>query len=125
MKALAFLCLLSVFPFHPSQNSPGDAQTWFAKARELYEKQEWVKSEEAANKALAIDPTLADAEILLGLVSTARKQFQVAETHFQKALSLQPRNDLAQSYLANIYFQQRQLEKAKVGFEKTLHLNPD
>jgi tetratricopeptide (TPR) repeat protein len=125
MKALAFLWLLSVFPFHPSQNRSEGAQTWFAKARDLYEKQDWVKSEEAANKALAIDPTLADAEILLGLISTARRQFQVAETHFQKALSLQPRNDLAQSYLANIYLQQKQLEKAKGGFAKTLQLNPD
>jgi len=75
MKVLAFLWLLSVFTLHPSQNSPGDAQAWFTKARELYEKQEWLKSEEAANKALTIDPTLAEAEILLGLISTTRRQF--------------------------------------------------
>jgi tetratricopeptide (TPR) repeat protein len=123
MKPLLLLLLISAFQLSTAKNSAEDAQAWFAKARDYFEKQDWVKSREAASKALEIDPRLADAEILLGLISTMQSQFQIAQRHFEKAVLLQPRNDLAQSYLANTYLQQRQLDKAKAGFEKALQLN--
>jgi len=122
MTSLPLLLLLSTL--QTTASSDNQEQLWFAKARQYFEKQEWAKSEEAASKALEINPQLADAEILLGLVATAQRQYQTAETHFQKAVSLQPRNDLAQSYLANTYLQQKRLDKAHEAFAKTLQLNP-
>lgn len=124
MKFLPLLLLLSAIQVPSSPTGPGEAQVWFAKARQYYERQEWGKSQEAAVKALEINPKLAEAEMLLGLVATAQQQFQAAQTHFEKAVSLEPRDDLAQSYLANTYLQQKRLDKAQAGFRRALLLNP-
>ncbi len=123
MKCLLFLLLLAALQNPSTPNKQAQAEAWFAKARNYYQQQNWVKSQEAAVKALEIDPGLADAELLLGLISTAQTQLDTAQKHFEKAVALQPNNDLAQSYLANTYLQQRKLDKAKAGFEKTLRLN--
>jgi tetratricopeptide (TPR) repeat protein len=124
MQFLSLLLFLSTLQISPSPNSPENEQAWFAKARQYYQEQEWVKAQEAAAHVLQINPRLAAAEILLGLIATAQHQFQIAETHFERAVSLQPRDDLAQSYLANNYLQQRHLDKARAAFTKTLQLNP-
>jgi len=124
MKVLSLLLILSTSQIPSPSNGSIEAQAWFAKARQYYEKQEWAKSQEAADKALEINPKLAEAEILLGLIATAQRQLQAAEAHFEKAVSLQPRNDLALSYLANTYLQQKRLDKAHAAFTKTLQLNP-
>ncbi len=45
----------------------------------------------AAAKTLAIDPTLADAHSILGLVAaTVDYDWQAAESHFQRALAIEP-----------------------------------
>ena len=42
---------------------------------------------------------MSDAEVPLGLVATAQRQFAEAERHFQRAAAMEPRNDQAHSYL--------------------------
>ena len=124
MKFVSFLLFLSILQASSSRNLLAQEQDWFAKARQYFEKQEWGKAQQAATKALEINPRLAEAEILLGLIATAQHQLQTAETHFERAVSLRPRDDLSQSYLANTYLQQRRLDKAQAAFAKTLQLNP-
>lgn len=124
MKFVLLLLFLSTLQPSSSPNLATQEQDWFARARQYFERQEWGKAQEAAVKALEINPRLAEAEILLGLIATAQQQFQTAEIHFEKAVSLQPRDDLAQSYLANTYLQQRQMDKAQAAFKRALQLNP-
>src|SRR5262245_51447212 len=124
MKFVSFLLFLSILQASSSRNLLAQEQDWFAKARQYFEKQEWGKAQQAATKALEINPRLAEAEILLGLIATAQHQLQTAEANFERAVSLRPRDDLSQSYLANTYLQQRRLDKAQAAFAKTLQLNP-
>jgi Tfp pilus assembly protein PilF len=94
MKFVSFLLFLSRLQASSSRNLLAQEQDWFAKARQYFEKQEWGKAQQATTKALEINPRLAEAEILLGLIATAQHQLQTAETHFERAVSLRPRADL-------------------------------
>ncbi len=125
MRLLPFLLAVSVFLQTSRSTTPSnEAQSWFQQARRYFEKQQWEESRSAAMKALEMDPAMADAEVLLGLVATARSRLQEAEKHLLRALSLQPRNDRAQSHLAFVYLQQKRLAEAGDAFRKALKLNP-
>ena len=125
MQLLPFLLVVSVFlPSSQSTTPSIEAQSWFQQAQQHFEKQEWDKSRLAAAKALEINPTLADAEVLLGLVATAQARLPEAEKHLRRAVSLQPRNDRAQGYLASVYLQEKRFAEASQAFQKVLKLNP-
>ena len=100
------------------------AREYFEQARQFYEQRRWDEAAEAANKALAADPQMGDAEILLGLIATARSQFAEAETHFSRAVLLQPQNSQARGYLGSTYLQQKRLKEAAAAFRKVLQLSP-
>jgi len=58
------------------------------------------KAREAALKALELDPTLADAHVLLGLVAACYDwDRQAANKHFEKALDLNPNSISAQIFI--------------------------
>src|SRR2546426_8243035 len=125
MQLFSLLLVVSFFLQSSRSTTPsGEAQSWFQQAQQHFEKQEWEKSRSAAVKALEINPALADAEVLLGLVATAQARLQEAEKHLLRAVSLQPQNDRTQSYLASVYLQQKRFAEARQGFHKVLKLNP-
>jgi tetratricopeptide (TPR) repeat protein len=101
------------------------ARRSFDEARRFYEERQWDESQAAAAKALAADPQMGDAEILLGLIATARSQFSEAEKHFARAVALQPRNYQAHVYLGSTYMQEKRLGEAAATLRKALELNPD
>ncbi|HKF58359.1 MAG TPA: tetratricopeptide repeat protein [Blastocatellia bacterium] len=101
-----------------------DALKAFEQAREFFDHRDWDQAERAAAKAIAIDPHLGDAEILLGLVATVQSRFNEAETHFFKAVALEPENYQAHAYLGSTYLEQKKLSEAVRSFEKVLELNP-
>src|SRR5437867_11845327 len=110
-----FPLLLAVSVFFQSSGSTipsGEALSWFKQAQQYFEKQRWEESRSAAMKALEINPALADAEVLLGLLATSQSRLREAEEHLLRAVSLQPRNDRAQGYLATVYLQQKRLTEA-------------
>ena len=124
MQLLPFLLVVWVFLQSSSSTTPtGQAQNWFQQAQQHFEKQEWDKSRLAAARALEIDPTLADAEVLLGLVATAQARLPEAEKHLRRAVSLQPRNDRAQGYLASVYLQEKRFGEASQALQKVLAAN--
>ncbi len=106
------------------QSNTNHDQSWFQKARQHFEKQEWDQARQAAVRALELNPRLLDAELLLGLVATAQTNYGDAEKHFLKVVSIQPRNELAQGYLASTYFQQKRFDEASRAFQKLLQSNP-
>src|SRR5438093_11077494 len=125
MQLLPFLLVVSVFLQSSRSTTPSSqAQSWFQQAQQHFEKQEWEKSRSAAMKALEINPALADAEVLLGLVATTQARLPEAERHLQRAVSLQPRNERAQGYLALVYLQQKRLSEAGQAFQRVLAINP-
>lgn len=120
---IAFLLCASLSQVPPDQESP-KARDLFIQARQYFEKQEWEKARVVATKALQVDPGLADAEVILGLIASIREQFKSAEQHFLRAISLQPRNNLAQGYLASTYLQQKRYPEAARAFRIVLSRDP-
>ena len=96
----------------------------FQQARELFNQQQWNKAKIAAEKALAADPNMGDAEILLGLIATVRSSFREAEKHFLRGVALEPENYQAHAYLGSTYLQEKKLPEATRSFEKALALKP-
>lgn len=116
---IAIICSVSLFAFQNSQ-----ALQYFEQARQAFEQQQWDLAKASAEKALAADPKMGDAEVLLGLVDTARSQFNEAERHFSRAVMLQPQNYQAHLYLGSTYLQQKRLTDAATAFRKVLELRP-
>ncbi len=101
-----------------------DARGWLLKAQQHFQRQQWEKSRQAAAKALEIDPTLGDAEVILGLIATMRSDFSEAEKHFLRAVSVEPRNSRTHAYLGSTYLQEKRLDAAARSFGKVLELDP-
>src|SRR5206468_812719 len=116
LVVLPFLFLLSALA--------DDARGWLLKAQQHFERRQWEESRQAAAKALEIDPTLGDAELILGLIATIRSDFSEAEKHFLRAVSLEPRNPRAHAYLGSTYLQEKRLDAAARSFGKVLELDP-
>ena len=123
LSLLALLLCASLSQAQPNQQTP-KAEDLFLQARQHFENQEWEKARAAATKALQINPRLADAEVMLGLIASIEEQFSSAEKHFLRAISLQPGNDLARGYLASTYLQQKRYPEAVRAFRKVLSRNP-
>jgi tetratricopeptide (TPR) repeat protein len=75
-SGMLFSLVLTLFSFPQVDRS--DADRWFAQARAHFEKRELDESRAAAEKALQIDPQIADAEVLLGLIANLQAQPQIA-----------------------------------------------
>jgi tetratricopeptide (TPR) repeat protein len=101
-----------------------EARRYFEQARQLFEQRHWDEAQSAAAKALAADPQMSNAEILLGLIASARSQFADAEKHFVRAVALEPRNYQGHAYLGSTYLQEKRLTKAAAAFRKVLELSP-
>ena len=120
LLGVAVLCSLCSVGFQDS-----NATAAFERARGFYQQQQWDQAEAAASEALAVDPRIGDAEVLLGLISTMRSQFNEAEKHFVRAVALQPENYRAHAYLGATYLQEKRLPEAASAFRKVLELNPE
>jgi tetratricopeptide (TPR) repeat protein len=113
----------AVLLFAAVPQGPDGALTWLRKAEQFFEQHRWEQAGDAAAHALELDPRLAGAELLLGLVATARSDFAGAEEHFLRAVSLEPENFRAHTYLGSTYLQQRRLSDAARAFQKALQLD--
>ena len=104
---LAIILSVSALAYQTS-----DAHRYFEQARQLFEQRQWDDAQSAAAKALAADPQMGNAEILLGLIASGRSQFGEAEKHFVRAVALEPRNYQAHAYLGSTYLQEKRLSEA-------------
>jgi tetratricopeptide (TPR) repeat protein len=116
---MAIVCALSSLAFQTST-----ARQYFEQARQFFESRQLDNAQTAAAKAVAADPQMGDAEILLGLIATVRAQFAEAEKHFSRAVALEPKNYQAHAYLGSTYLQQKRLTEAAGAFRTVLQLRP-
>ena len=118
------LTIAIIFSLAALAYQTSDAHRYFEQARQLFEQRQWDDAQSAAAKALAADPQMGNAEILLGLIASARSQFGEAEKHFVRAVALEPRNYQAHAYLGSTYLQEKRLSEAAASFRKVLELSP-
>ena len=76
-----------------------------------------------ARKALMVDPKLASAHNLIGVVYQRLGQPAQAGEHFRKAVQLEPRNPYALNALGSFVCDQQQFEEAEGYFKRALN-NP-
>ena len=76
-------------------------------------------------KALSLDPRLAEAHLNLANLLLQTQQTDQAIAEFQSALKLQPNLAAAHSNLANALFSKGQVDEAIAHFQQALRLQPN
>jgi tetratricopeptide (TPR) repeat protein len=92
-KAILFL-LLAVSSITPKsaicQSSEEQLEVFFRAGQEALRRGEFVRAAEQFKKALALDPTLVEAEVNLGLAYQSLFEYELAVRHLTKALHERP-----------------------------------
>jgi non-specific serine/threonine protein kinase len=83
------------------------------------------KALEASQRALELDPELAEAHAAHGLAVALNKQYEEAEREFETAIRLNPKLFEAYYFYARICFIQGKKEKSAGLFEKACEVSPD
>lgn len=78
-----------------------------------------------ANKALEIDPSLAQAYVALGLAELLKGHGQTAIEACNKAIDLNPYDAFAAWIAGRLYYRLNQYEEAAQRFKRTIELLPD
>jgi len=84
-----------------------------------------IQGDTASQRALELDPDLAEAHIARGLVVYLRKQFDEAEREFETAMSLDPKLFEAAYYFARARMEQGRFAEAAKLFERACTLRPE
>ena len=79
----------------------------------------------AANKAIALDPDLAEAHVARGVALGNRGEVAEATKSFERALAADPNNFDAHLAFARFYVTLGKLEQSVPLFERAVELNPD
>ena len=97
---------------------PANAWANFYYAASLWKKKGDAQPAEALlEKALQLDPTIADAHLQLGIIYSARKDFPQAIAAFERAIAIDPRMEEAHYRLAQVYARTGENLKAQKEFE--------
>ena len=123
MLRFVMIPLLCAGLCHAQGNAPLSREL-FIQARQHFEKQQWEAARSAAIRALELDPRLADAEVMLGLIASVKGQFDTAEHHFKRALSIQPGNSQAKGYLGSTYLQLKRYPEAARLLKEVIAADP-
>src|SRR5882762_9188961 len=76
-------------------------------------------------KALSLDPKLAEAHASRGVALSAGKRYEEAKEEFEKALALNPESYEAHYFYARSNFAQGNLKRAATLFERAAEIRPD
>jgi tetratricopeptide (TPR) repeat protein len=83
------------------------------------------QASQASQRALDLDPNLAEAHVARGLAVSLRKQWPQAEALFRKAIELDPTVFEAQYFYGRACLSQGRLLDAARVFEQACQMNPD
>src|ERR1017187_272462 len=87
-------------------------------------KEAWAKEKELAQKALALDPNLADAHLSLGIALASAFDWNGCEQEIKRALELNPKLALAYDQLAWLQSMFGRFEEAIRTEQKAIELDP-
>ena len=79
----------------------------------------------AANKAIALDPSLAEAHVARGVALSNRGEVEAATASFEQALTVDPNSFDAQLAFARFLVTRGNLEQSVPHFTRAVELNPD
>ena len=99
------------------------ADDWYEWGCEL-ERGSPAEAIDAYRRALALDPSLADAHVNLGRLHHGAGRFSAAEAHYRAALAAQPSDGIAAFNLAVALDDQGRAADALVAYHEALALDP-
>ena len=104
---------------------PESAASYLLVAGLLMREQNSAAAEEMARKALAINPRLPDAHLLLGQMDLAAGKLDQAAMEFQHEATINPISGPAYDRLGDALLQKNQYEKAQEALNRAILLEPD
>jgi len=124
----AVLFLLAISSISPRlancQTTEGQVEFSFRAGQEAMKQGQFVRAAEEFKKVLALDPTLVEAEVNLGLAYQSLLEYDLAVRHLTKALRERP-NLLAPTVLVGLdYLKLGSLQKAVPFLQTALKLDP-
>ena len=100
------------------------AYSWLGFFGYLPAKEAMKKADEAANKAIQLDDSIAEAHAALGYVALFDWNWRVAEQEIRRALELNPNLSLAHLYYGQYFSSQGRLDDAIAEHKRALELDP-
>lgn len=82
------------------------------------------RADEAANKAISINPDLSQAWVVKGIINLSKYRFQDAQTALLRATDLSPNNDTAWLWLGLLYGAVGNQDKAIEAIENAVEIAP-
>jgi tetratricopeptide (TPR) repeat protein len=125
-SALLTLLLVSCVAASPAvcQTSEDQIESSFRAGQEAMRRGEFAHAAEDFKKALALDPTLVEAEVNLGLAYQSLAEYELAVRHLSKALVQRP-NLLGPTVIAGMdYLKLGSPQKAIPFLQRALNLDP-
>jgi tetratricopeptide (TPR) repeat protein len=101
------------------------ATDYFQRGKKSLEEGNFLEAREAAQHAVEIDPSSAEAECLLGMSELALSDLDAAQKDLNKALDFKPDLTAAHQALGALYLQQKHLKDARQQFRLILSSHPD
>jgi len=102
------------------------AAYWTAYQPPMNRGKDWLTgASQNCEKALALDPQLAEAHTCLGNVDFGTGQYEEAVTQYQRALDLDPRSNDALEGLASAYGKLENPVAAEAAYKKAIVLRPE
>ncbi|HZJ01880.1 MAG TPA: tetratricopeptide repeat protein, partial [Gemmatimonadaceae bacterium] len=102
----------------------GDSITWAAVRGLIPPAKAMKEALDAVNKALEIDPGLADAHASKGLILTHSGQMAEGLRSLQRAVELNPGHASAQNLLGRAYYAYERIPEGLAAIEKSVSLDP-
>jgi len=120
-----FLALWSLVPsLATCQTSEGQVEAFFRAGQEAMKQGQFARAAEEFKKVLALDPTLLEAEVNLGLAYQSLFEYELAVRHLTKALRERP-NLLGPTVIVGMdYLKLGAPEKAIPFLQRALKLDP-
>jgi tetratricopeptide (TPR) repeat protein len=120
-----FLALWLLVPsFATCQTSEGQVEAFFRVGQEAMKQGQFARAAEEFKKVLALDPTLLEAEVNLGLAYQSLFKYDLAVRHLERALRERP-NLLGPTIIVGLdYLKLGSPEKAVPFLQRALKLDP-
>lgn len=103
---------------------PKDAQAQLKYGKALHEAGRVQEAKKRYQAAIALNPSLQEAESFLGLASGDTREWEEAVAHYQRALELDPKDAKTECNLASVLAFQGLRGEARRRFEHSLSVDP-
>lgn len=124
LSVSAWLALVLTLSSAARPQTQPSAADYLRQAEGYMAQNNYQQARTAAQKALALDPRLAEAQAMAGAAEFGLGELETAQKHLQAALQMDPGLLLARRTLGTLYLKQKRTKDARREFERVLESHP-